>query len=239
MTEFILIAHRGASGDYPENTLLAFREALKARTTWLELDVQLSSDGQLVVIHDTRLQRTTSGRGVVKHKTLAQLRQLDAGWGEPIPLLSEVLDLAAGRASVNIELKGAGTALPVAGLLKERGQAPSAAGDSVLVSSLSEEELSLFAREQPQIRVAPVADRVDECLWRLADELDAWSVHVEKSCITKGVIAQARQSGRKLLAYTVNDAETLQRFRQAGLDGVFTDFPQLVLRERGEAVHGR
>ena len=221
--DFIIIAHRGASGDYPENTLLAFRQALAAGATWLELDVQLSADGALVVIHDETLERTTDGTGPVAEKSLAQLRRLDAGRGERIPLLAEVLDLAAGRATVNIELKGRGTAGPVAELLRQRQMI--GALDAILASSLYEEELISFAGQLPQVRLAPVADRVGPTLLPLAEELNAWSVHLEKSCITKGLAEEINSAGRKLLVYTVNDPETLRRLRAWGVSGVFSDFP--------------
>ncbi len=237
--DFIIIAHRGFSGQYPENTLLAFRKALNAGATWLELDVQLSADGELVVIHDESLERTTDGSGPVGEQTLAQLRALDAGQGEKIPLLSEVLDLAAGRATVNIELKGAGTARPVARLLQQRLKRPQASPDLILASSLYKRELIDIAVELPEVRIAPVAEVPGAELWRLADRLGAWSVHLEKSCITEELIAEVRQSGRKLLAYTVNDIETLQRFYRWGLDGVFSDFPQQFFRTKGLSFHGR
>lgn len=238
MDDFIIIAHRGASGDFPENTLLAFEQALAAGAKWLELDVHLSADGELVVIHDNSLQRTTNGQGPVATKTLRQLCQFDAGRGEKIPLLAEVLDLAAGRASVNIELKGAGTAVPVAELLTQRKSAGSAAADSILASSLYEEELTLFAEQLPQSRLALVAEHDSPALRRLSEALGVWSVHLEKSSISKELIAEVQQSGRKILAYTVNDPETLECFRGWGLDGVFSDFPKRYLAKQGSSFHG-
>jgi len=225
--DFIIIAHRGASGDYPENTLLAFRKALEAGATWLELDVQLSSDGRLVVIHDETLERTTNGRGAVGDHSLAQLRALDAGQGEKIPLLSEVLDLAAGRAVVNVELKGVGTAEPVAQLLAQeisRGRWPA---EKLLVSSLLPAEIIRFAEQQPNFRMAPIADCPDRRVWELADRLGAWSVHVEKAAVTPDLVAASRRAGKKLLVYTVNERGILERLKALGVAGVFTDRPEL------------
>ena len=107
----VRIAHRGASGLCPENTLLAFQRAVELGTDLLELDVLLSRDGELVVIHDQTLERTTNGSGRVRDHDLAALRRLDAGQGERIPLLAEVLDLArAADVRLVIELKGAAEA---------------------------------------------------------------------------------------------------------------------------------
>ncbi len=236
--DFIIIAHRGASGEYPENTLLAFRQALEAGATWLELDVQLSADSALVVIHDETLERTTDGRGAVAVKALAELRQLDAGRGEKIPLLSEVLELAAGRATVNIELKGAGTAEPVAQLLGQRKSAGLIPADRILASSLYERELTLFARLAPGTPLAPVAEQDSPALRRLAEELNVWSIHLEKSSISRELIAEVQRTGRKLLAYTVNATDELERLRDWGLDGVFSDFPERFSGKQGASFRG-
>lgn len=230
MSKFIVIAHRGASGKYPENTLLAFRKALESGARWLELDVHRSADDQLVVIHDETLERTTNGRGTVTQKNLAQLRRLSAGQGEKIPLLAEVLDLAAGRATVNIELKGKGTAAPVARLLRQRIEAGGLQPAEILVSSLDEQELISFARLRSDIRVAPVADQPDQSFWELATRLGAWSVNLGKDSVSAAVVKQARQQGRKLLVYTVNDQETLMALQKLGADGVFTNEPELFNR---------
>jgi len=226
MTDFICIAHRGASGCWPENTLLAFRKALDAGVSWLELDVHLSADGQLVVLHDFSLQRTTDGRGKVSKHSLVQLRGLDAGMGEKIPLLEEVLDLASGRATVNIELKGSGTGEAVAKLLQERTFSEDLSRQGILASSLNENELRVLSATLPQLPLAIVADSVDRQFWRLAEELDVWSLNLNKSCIDRALVAEAKAKKRKLLAFTVNDNRQLQKLRAMGVDGVFTDFPE-------------
>ena len=101
-----IIAHRGDSAHAPENTLRAFRQALEKKVDGIELDVHLTADGEVVVIHDEELKRTTNGKGHVSHFTLAELRELDAGEGEKIPTLTEVLDLLDEHTFLNIELKG-------------------------------------------------------------------------------------------------------------------------------------
>lgn len=224
MTDFICIAHRGASGSWPENTLLAFREALKAGAGWLELDVHLSADSELVVIHDSTVQRTTDGYGKVEELTLAELRRFDAGMGEKIPLLEEVLTLVAGKAALNIELKGAGTGEAVAELLRRR--VAKNRPMEFLASSLNEKELIRLASILPQIPLALVAEAADRQTWQLAEKLDVWSLHLEKSSIDQHLVAEAKARKRKLLAYTVNDRQEVQRLREWGVDGVFTDFPE-------------
>lgn len=225
MSEFMVFAHRGASGHWPENTLLAFRQALDAGVSWLELDVHLSVDGQLVVIHDFSLQRTTDGRGKVAKHSLAELRKLDAGMGEKIPLLDEVLELAAGRATVNVELKASGTGQAVAKLLQQRFSAGLQA-EEVLASSLKKKELMALSALLPEIRLALVSERVDQQLWQSAEELNVWSLNLEKSFINQAMVAKVKAQKRKLLVFTVNSKRLLEQLKDWGVDGVFTDFPE-------------
>ena len=222
MADFIYIAHRGASGRWPENTLLAFEKALDAGAKWIELDVQLSADGELVVIHDFTLDRTTDGFGKVTEHSLEELRQLDAGMGEKIPLLTEVLELAEGRATVNIELKGAGTGAAVGKLLKRRNTEKNA----VLASSLNEKELRKLADKLPQLPLAIVADKLEPQIWQLARELDLWSLNLHKACINQSLVSEVKANNTKLLVFTVNDNQQLEQLKAWGVDGVFTDFPE-------------
>lgn len=224
MNDFLFIAHRGASGCWPENTLLAFRKALRAGARWLELDVHLSADGELVVIHDETLQRTTNGSGRVSDFSLAQLRPLNAGRGERIPLLQEVLDLAQGKAAVNIELKGVGTGAAVARFLQHRQR--SEGQGKILASSLYEKELREAVELLPQLPLALVAEYLQQHHWELAEELDLWSLNLEKSCINKRLIDTARRNKRRVLVFTVNNVTELERLRKLGVDGIFTDYPE-------------
>src|SRR6056297_2287931 len=102
------IGHRGAMGYEPENTLRSFKKAIELNVDMVELDVYVCSSGELVVIHDDKVDKTTNGKGYVSEKSFDELRKLDAGMGEKIPTLQEVLDLIDKRAKVNIELKGKG-----------------------------------------------------------------------------------------------------------------------------------
>ena len=144
-TDFYCFAHRGAMGYAPENTLLSFSKALELGANWIEADVY-AVEGNLIVIHDERLERTTNGTGLVTRSTFDYLRSLDAGEGQRIPLLNEVLDLIDGKAGVNIELKGEGAATPAAGLLEQAMSRSTWAGDQFIVSSFNHHELVAFSR---------------------------------------------------------------------------------------------
>ena len=152
MSEFIYFGHRGARGHEPENTLLSFKKALDSGLKWIELDVYAVGN-ELVVIHDSRLERTTDGAGRVQSSSLEYLRSLDAGKGEKIPYLREVLDLLAAKAGINIELKGVDTAKPVTLLIEkyisEFGWQP----EQFMVSSFNHYELKKFKKLSPHIRI--------------------------------------------------------------------------------------
>lgn len=120
VTQHILnVAHRGASAYEPENTLRAFERALELGADMSELDIHLSNDGELVVIHDFTVDQTTNGHGAVKDLSLAELQSLDAGKGERVPTLRQVIDLVRGRNGLYLELKGAGTPQPTVNLLRD------------------------------------------------------------------------------------------------------------------------
>ncbi len=118
MKKLLCFAHRGASGHEPENTLLAVEKAIVLGADWIEVDVY-AVEGELIVIHDERLERTTNGTGCVMDKTLAYLRSLDAGKGQRIPTLREVFDCVDRRVGINVELKGPDTAGLAVSLIDE------------------------------------------------------------------------------------------------------------------------
>ena len=130
----LCIGHRGAMGYAPENTLKSLTKALELSADWVEVDVHYV-DNHLIVMHDDRLERTTNGEGPLADKSYSYLRSLDAGEGERIPTLDEVLDVVWGKASINIELKGPGTAQPVMELLRKR-ISPAWGIENFLISSL-------------------------------------------------------------------------------------------------------
>lgn len=220
---FLVIGHRGAAGLEPENTLRSFARALELGVDAIELDVY-ALEGRIVVIHDDTLERTTSGRGRVDATPLAALRTLDAGKGERIPFLEEVLDLLAGRVAVNVELKGRGTARPVAGLVARRSET------QFVVSSFDHRELAAFRSTTRSVPVAPLFDRNHPRMFDIADELGAWSVNVSRRIASPALIDAARSRGYGVLVYTVNDPAEAARLAQSGAKGVFTDYPDRVRR---------
>jgi glycerophosphoryl diester phosphodiesterase len=205
------------------------RRALAFGVQGIEVDVQLV-DGELVIFHDTRLDRTTNGRGPLARQRFTALRELDAGLGEKIPTLREVCEAVERRAFLNIELKGRGTALPVAALLEEllghRGWAP---GDFLLSSFRVRELRRLRAIAGPEIPVGLLLARPTQFWRRTGRALRITSVHPPARLVTARFVKQAHDEGWKVFPYTVNRPEQLARIRAMGADGAFTDFPELVL----------
>lgn len=226
---FLVIGHRGARGHAPENTLASFDKAVELGAHWIELDVQLHQ-GELLVIHDLTLDRTTNGTGRIAGHDLAYLRGLDAGQGQRIPTLREALDRIARRAGVNIELKTAGgTAQAVARVVDEyrgRGWRP----EQFLVSSFILPELREFRRLAPDIPVGALLMGVPLDYAACAGELGAAALNVSDEFAEPELLADARRRGLKVYVYTVNRPEEIRHFRRLGVDGIFTDFPDRALR---------
>jgi glycerophosphoryl diester phosphodiesterase len=217
----VVIGHRGAAGLEPENTLPSFRRAFECGVSAVELDVQAIA-GELLVIHDDTLDRTTNGRGPVAALDPAALRALDAGGGWPIPLLSEVTEILPPGVGLNIELKGPATARPVAEFLAAR------TGLDVLVSSFDHEELRHFQALAPGVPVAPLFSKWNEDVWRIAAGFRAWSVNLSRRIVNASRLADARREGFRTLIYTVNEPAEAARWVALGATGVFTDFPDRI-----------
>jgi glycerophosphoryl diester phosphodiesterase len=199
----------------------------------IELDVQLSRDGEVVVIHDWTLERTTDGSGAVGERTLAELRRLDAGaWfgaafrGAGVPTLGEVL--AAVRVPVNVELKPVGDD----GLEARALAVVEAAGalGRVVFSSFAAPALERLRRRSAAATLAvlwetdPIADAV-----RLAERVGARALHLRKDAAAPSTLAAAAAAGLPVRLWTVNDESETPRLVAAGVDGIFTDFPERFL----------
>jgi glycerophosphoryl diester phosphodiesterase len=224
MDDFLCIAHRGASGHRPENTLAAFEYALELGCDWLELDVY-AVEGELIVIHDDTLDRTTNGHGPVMGSTLANIRTLDAGDGEPVPTLTDVIELVDHRAAINIELKGPATVTPVNQLLRDL-TAAGWSSEEFLISSFDHEQLGAVASG---LRRGVLFGRdVSDWLPR-ARALAPWSVNFSRRSVTPDVASASTTAGYHTLVYTVDDVNEMQQMVDIGFSGIFTNFPDRAL----------
>ncbi|EHA1066851.1 glycerophosphodiester phosphodiesterase [Aeromonas hydrophila] len=223
-----IIAHRGASGLAPENTLKAIRLALALGAGAIEIDVQLA-DGELWVFHDRRLERCTDGSGVLTAQSRAYLASLDAGEGEGIPTLWQVMEAIAGQAELHIELKGAKTADEVARLTR-RAEAELGFGPTQwVVSSFHHPELARFAALRPDIRLGALTSTIPLTLAKFAAELGAWSLNCDVDFVDQALVQDAHDRGLKVLVYTVDDPADQAMLAAIGVDGIFTNRPDRFL----------
>ena len=223
--DFQCIGHRGAAGHEPENTLRWIRRALELGADGIEIDVRFI-DGELIVLHDDRLERTTNGRGRIARQRFAHLRTLDAGKGERIPTLREVFEAVDRRAFVNVELKGRRTAGPVQALIREFLDREGWRPEHFLVSSFHRRELRALG--DPRIRIGLLLTKPTPLYHVSARRVRAWSVHPGARFTTKPFVVHAHQRGLKVMPYTANTVAEIARLRALGVDGVFTDFPERV-----------
>lgn len=219
--------HRGACGHEPENTVRSVRKALELGADGIEVDVYFV-DGQLVVIHDDTLQRTTSGKGRVMEKSFAYLRSLDAGLGERIPTLAEIFDAVNRRAVINVELKGPHTAAPVAALISEYVKNRGWKFEDFLVSSFDQAQIREIKQLCRRIRIGALIEKTPRSLAQFAEALGAWSLHAGKHCVTPALLEDAHRRGLKVFVFTINQPREVAQMKMLGVDGVFSDFPERV-----------
>ncbi|MFE4414903.1 glycerophosphodiester phosphodiesterase [Streptomyces sp. NPDC056821] len=222
---FLTIGHRGVMGVEPENTLRSFVAAQQAGLDVIELDLHLSKDGALVVMHDDKVDRTTDGSGAIADKTLAELRSLDAGRGERIPVFEEVLD--AVRAPLQAEIKDVAAARALAEILHERDLV-----SRVEVSSFHDEAIAEVARLVPGVRTALVASRYGSEVVERATAAGAATVCLNIRRLTLEIVEHARKADLRIIGWVVNTLDHLRLVRALELDGATTDHPEIKLTGR-------
>jgi glycerophosphoryl diester phosphodiesterase len=245
----IKVAHRGGAGLAPENTLAAFRSGLEQGADALELDVHLSRDGELVVIHDPALSRTTNAAGDVGAMTFAELRKLDASaryFGPPvgrqlIPTLQEVIDLAKGRASLQIEIKVRADGSRYPGIESKVVEALRQSGmvDDAVILSFDFPTLTSVKALEPRLRTCAlistaylqkVGKRGPTAVAGEMTALGVTSVGVEKTWLLEPLYKELRSRGLGVGVWTVDDPEEMKRFASMGVDFITSNRPDL-LRE--------
>jgi glycerophosphoryl diester phosphodiesterase len=229
------VAHRGASALAPENTMAAFDKALELGADALELDLQLSRDGELVVIHDDTLDRTTDGHGPVYERSLEELKRLDAGrWfgecfvGQRIPALAEVLDRFAGKVPLALEIKAGSTFFPgieekVVSVLRRHSAIEHSA-----VASFDHYALRRVKEVEPALRTAALLVGRPVSISAIAGPGKADAMALEASLVTRTEVEACRAAGLQLVVWVVNEPVQMRHFIDLGVDGIITDRPDLL-----------
>lgn len=217
---FFTIGHRGVMGVEPENTLRSFVRADREGLDGIELDLHLSKDGELVVMHDATVDRTTDGSGAIADLTLAELHELDAGQGERVPVFEEVVD-AVSR-PLQAEIKDVAAARVLAGVLRRRQLL-----DRVSVLSFHDAALAQIKELLPEARTVLVAGRTGADFVPRAQAVGAELVSLELRKISLDVVERCQAAGIAVMAWTVNTPRELALARALGLDGAATDVPEI------------
>lgn len=220
----LVIAHRGASGCQPENTLLAFKEALNMGVDAIELDVHMV-EGELVVIHDRWLHKTTSGQGRLSDFSFQSLRLLDAGKGQLVPTLWEALSLIRGHCDINIELKSSHCLEPLIELLVAAIESLNFQLNQFLISSFNHRLLQTLKSRWPELYIAPLIACCPVEYAQFAAKLQAYSVHIDVDFVEADFVRDAHQRGLKVFVYTVDEVADILDMQAMGVDGIFTNYP--------------
>ncbi|WGK68734.1 glycerophosphodiester phosphodiesterase family protein [Candidatus Haliotispira prima] len=238
----IIIGHRGAMGHYPENTLPSFEAAFLQGCDGIEFDVQQSSDGQILVFHDWELERCTDGQSLLREKTAAELRRLDAGsWydasflGTQIPTLKEVLDLVSRQDTeklVNIEIKELfseqrGTVEKIVAIVRSQSTEQQ---QNIVISSFSHNLLAQLHRLAPEIKIGLLVGDTLERLPGYIEQLSfpVFSYHPYISLLREEDVRWVRTQGIKIYPWTVNSKYQLETCLRLGVDGIMSNYPDII-----------
>lgn len=231
----LAIAHRGASGYAPENTLAAFRRAVAQGVSFLETDLHLTRDAHFVAIHDETVDRTTNGRGIVQNLTLAEVRRLDAGsWfasefmGERIPALEEILEFTRKNDVVfYLELKPSGFwggEHALVSALRDSGEIPR----SVIIS-FDPAILAALRKIEPTLMTGLLYNGQVDSPFDKAVEIGARQLVVRADLVTPNFLQQARRRDLQVVCWTVNSPAHMRLLVSAGVDGIMSDYPDRLL----------
>ncbi|MCF2948092.1 glycerophosphodiester phosphodiesterase [Paraglaciecola aquimarina] len=224
----LVFAHRGASADAPENTLLAMRTAVAQQADGIEFDVQQIGN-ELVVFHDRVLSRTTNGSGLLQDQSIQELHRLDAGQEQTIPTLWQVLELIDGQCLVNIEVKGHVEPQLLVSYIHRAKTELNFRLDQFIVSSFNHHFLLEFSALEPNIKIGALTASKPLTYAAFAEKLKAYSVNIDMSVLDQKYIADAKNRGLKVMVYTVDNARELIQLKEWGVDAVFCNGPRKAL----------
>lgn len=226
--QFLIIAHRGASGYEPENTIRSFKRAIDMGAKAIELDVHRCKTGELVVIHDDTVDRITNGKGVVKKMSLKEIKKLDAGKGERIPQLFEVFDILPSNVVLNIELKVSGLEQDVSKLIKKYVKSKKLSFDNFVITSFDHYRIKKIANFIPKVKTGVLFEGIPIGFSEIAIKAGAKYAMMYYEEITKEFVEDCHKNGIKVFAYTVNDKKLANELKELGVDGIFSNYPDIM-----------
>ena len=236
----LIIAHRGASAYEPENTLRAFQLAIEQGAQMIELDLHTTRDGQVVVIHDETLDHTTNFKGRVDHFTLAELKRADAGKGERIPTLDEVLDLTSGKAQLYLEIKDPRAATPTLQAIRARH-----CQNEMLLASFDLELMRQLGKEVRDVELGvilgteswnPIVRYREAFPWRVLRSLNYQVLCMQVELCYGYLARQVKARGKRLYVWTANHERQFTRMVESKVDGIVTNHPDRLRQFLGRNV---
>jgi len=222
------IGHRGAKGYEPENTLASFQKALDLQVDGIELDVHLSANGEIIVIHDETIDRTTNGKGFLNALSLRELKAFRINGKYEIPTLAEVFDLVNQDCFINVELKSYEATEKVVSLIEKYVTKKGWKYDRFLVSSFDWNALQQVAFLNDKIPIGVLTETDLELALAFAKFIQAQSIHPHFHLLTKENTAQMQEKGLQVFPWTINELEDIQKIKTFNINGIITDFPNRI-----------
>lgn len=217
--QVLIIAHRGSHKIAPENTLKAFQKAIELKADYVEFDVHQSKDGEIVIIHDSNTHRTTGRKGSIPEMTLAEIKEFDAGEGEQIPTLDELIKIAKSKIGLQLEIKAPGMAQKIVNKLRDANLI-----ESTIISSLDHNELLEIQKIEPNLKLGALVLRMKKgkTIQKALDNHFGY-IHPEFHFIKKASIDAAHEKNIKVNAWTVNTRTNMKKLMAMGIDGFITN----------------
>jgi glycerophosphoryl diester phosphodiesterase len=221
----LVIAHRGASGYYPENTMKSIENAIKMGSDMVEIDLKMTKDKHIVLMHDDAVDRTTNGHGLVQDLTTKQLRTLDAGGGEKVPLLTEVIGMFGGRGvRFMFDISSKGYEEQLTEIIHRHNL------DVGTIVSGAHEPLRLIKLLNPRLRIAPSFEKASDLTIMETASMGAEVFNCHHAPISRETVDMAHVFNLQVIAWGVNNIEHIHRMIEIGVDGITSDYPDVVRR---------
>ena len=228
-TDILVIGHKGASAIAPENTLKAFQKAIELNADYVEFDSHLTKDGEIVIIHDSDTYNSTGVRGLIRDKTLEEIKKLDVGEGERIPTLQELIAIAKGKIGLQLEIKSTGLLESMTQILRKENLIHNS-----IISCFMFDELLKLKEIEPKIKLGfllPVelvqSRLIKRKILKCAKE-GFYAIHPHFNSVDIEIINFAHTNGLKVNVWTVNDSRIMKNLIQLGVEGIITDDITLV-----------
>lgn len=226
--EVMVMGHRGAMGYETENTLASVQKALDLGADGVEIDLFRIKSGELVVFHDQRVDRLTNGTGNIEAYNTLDVKSLLLEGNHRIPVLQDVLELVDRQCILNIELKGTDMSADVAYVLRYYVEKEGWQYDDFIVSGFEWEALGKLKKLNPKVPIALLTEEDPLDAIATAKRMNALAINPEYTTLTKENVRQMQNSGLKVLTWTVNSPDDVEKVRKLGVDGIITDFPDRI-----------